>query len=74
MRRIIQESHLVGALTDTRLVTVAARDRTTMMHLTVIFAVAYLGFVACSISLPLECCAASPKSPMSSGEVEDRRS
>lgn len=78
MRRIIQESHLVGALMDTRLVMVVARDRTTMMPLTVIFAVAYFGFVVCSISFRLERCAASPKSPMyalmSLADVEVRRS
>lgn len=55
----IQVSHRFGALQYTRLVMLAARDRTTIVLLTMIFAVAHLGFVsAWSIPFGFERCAA----------------
>lgn len=60
----IQVSHLFGALQYTRLVILAASDRTRIMALTVIFAVAHLGFVACSIPFGFERCAAPVRSAM----------
>lgn len=60
----IQVSHRFGALQYTRLVMLAASDKTIIMALTVIFAVAHLGFVAWSIPFGFERCAAPARSPM----------
>lgn len=60
----IQVSHRFGALQYTRLVMLAASERTIIMALTVIFAVAHLGFVAWSIPFGFERCAAPVRSPM----------
>lgn len=61
----IQSFHRLGALQYTRLVMLAARDRTMIMPRTVIFAVAHLGFVAWPIPFGFEPCAAPVGSLMS---------